>query len=137
MAYLFYLKVFYMQRKELIQKLAERRRKIGVSLDNIAKLSSLGLRTVNRLFANEDVKFSTIEKITNLFAVDFAGNEILNITELNKQRAHEKALYMASLVQQTSALELQGLENKELNEIIKKFEIEFLTGSYKKTLWSA
>jgi len=137
MAYLFYLKIFYMQRKELIQKLAERKRKIGVSLDNIAKLSSLGLRTVNRLFANEDVKFSTIEKITNLFAVDFAGNEILNITELNKQRAHEKALYMASLVQQTSALELQGLENKELNEIIKKFETEFLTGSYKKTLWSA
>ena len=126
-----------MTRLELIQKIENRKKQINISIENLAKLSNLGVRTVNRFFAGDDVKLSTIEKITNLLGLDFAGNEVVPLNQLQKQRAKEKALFMASLVQSTSALEVQGLEEDSLNKIIDKFEKEFLQGQYKNRLWVA
>lgn len=126
-----------MTRLELIQKIQNRKKQINISIENLAKLSNLGVRTVNRFFAGDDVKFSTIEKITNLLGLDFAGNEVIPLNQLQKQRAKEKALFMASLVQSTSALEIQGLEKDSLDKIIHKFEKEFLQGQYKNKLWVA
>ncbi|MCT7586903.1 helix-turn-helix domain-containing protein [Aliarcobacter butzleri] len=124
-----------MTRLELIQKIENRKKQINISIENLAKLSHLGIRTVNRFFAGENVKLSTIEKITNLLGLDFAGNEVIPLKELEKQRAKEKALFMVSLVQSTSALEVQGLEEDSLNKIINKFEKEFLVGQYRNRLW--
>ena len=126
-----------MTRFELIQKIQNRKKQINISIENLAKLSGLGVRTVNRFFAGDDVKFSTIEKITNLLGLDFAGNEVIPLNQLQKQRAKEKALFMASLVQSTSTLEFQGLEKDSLDKIIHKFEKEFLQGQYKNKLWVA
>ena len=85
-----------MTRLELIQKIQNRKKQINISIENLAKLSNLGVRTVNRFFAGDDVKFSTIEKITNLLGLDFAGNEIISLNQLQKKRAKEKALFMAT-----------------------------------------
>lgn len=126
-----------MTRKDLIQKIENRKKQINITVENLAKLSNLGVRTVNRFFAGDDVKLSTIERITNLLGLDFAGNEVISLKELEKRRAKEKALFMASLVQSTSALEAQGLEENSLNKIIDKFEKEFLQGQYKNRLWVA
>ena len=126
-----------MTRLELIQKIKNRKKQINISIENLARLSNLGVRTVNRFFAGDDVKLSTIERITNLLGLDFAGNEVVPLNQLQKQRAKEKALFMASLVQSTSALEVQGLEEDSLNKIIDKFEKEFLQGQYKNRLWIA
>ena len=126
-----------MTRLELIQKIENRKKQINITIENLAKLCNLGDRTVNRFFAGEDVKLSTIENITNLLGLDFAGNEVVSLNQLQKQRAKEKALFMASLVQSTSALEVQGLEKDSLNKIIHKFEKEFLQGQYKNRLWVA
>ena len=126
-----------MTRLELIKKIEDRKKQININIENLAKLSHLGIRTVNRFFAGDDVKLSTIERITNLLGLDFAGNEVIPLKELEKQRAKEKALFMASLVQSTSALEAQGLEKDSLNKIIDKFEKEFLQGQYKNRLWVA
>ncbi|MDK2082879.1 helix-turn-helix domain-containing protein [Aliarcobacter butzleri] len=126
-----------MTRLELIQKIENRKKQINISMENLAKLSNLGVRTVNRFFAGDDVKLSTIERLTNLLGLDFAGNEVIPLNQLEKQRAKEKALFMASLVQSTSALEVQGLEEDSLNKIIDKFEKEFLQGQYKNRLWVA
>ncbi|RZV12742.1 hypothetical protein D3M61_11345 [Aliarcobacter butzleri] len=126
-----------MTRLELIQKIENRKKQININIENLAKLSNLGVRTVNRFFAGDDVKLSTIERITNLLGLDFAGNEVVPLNQLQKQRAKEKALFMASLVQSTSALEVQGLEEDSLNKIIDKFEKEFLQGQYKNRLWVA
>ena len=126
-----------MTRLELIRKIENRKKQINISIENLAKLSNLGVRTVNRFFAGDDVKLSTIERLTNLLGLDFAGNEVIPLNQLQKQRAKEKALFMASLVQSTSALEAQGLEKDSLNKIIDKFEKEFLQGQYKNRLWIA
>ena len=126
-----------MTRIELVNKIQNRKEQIHISIENLAKLSSIGIRTLNRFFAGDDVKLSTVEKITNILGLDFAGNEIVSLQELKKRRAKEKALLMASLVQSTSALEMQGLEDDSLKRIINNFEKEFLTGQYQDRLWVA
>lgn len=126
-----------MKRIDLIQKIIKRKEELNITVENLAKLSGLGVRTINRLLKNEDVKLSTIEEVTNLLGLDFSGNEQISLEELQKQRAREKALYLASLVQATSALEMQGLDEKNLQGIISMYEDAFLNGEYQKTLWVA
>ena len=124
-------------RNQLVERIEQRRKKLKISLENLAKLSQLGMRTVNRFFAGDDVKLSTVESITNVLGLDFAGNEVVPFEQLQKNRAHQKAILMASLVQSTSALEMQGLEKESLEKMIAKFEKAFLNGEYKKRLWIA
>jgi len=126
-----------MTRIDLRNKIQQRKNELHITIENLAKISNIGIRTLNRFFAGDDVKLSTIEKITNLLGLDFAGNEIVPLDKLNAQRAKEKALFMASLVQSTSALEKQGLNQNSLEKIIYKFEQEFLTGQYQNRLWVA
>ena len=126
-----------MKRLDLIQQIIARKEQLNITVENLAKLSGVGVRTINRLLKNEDVKLSTVEHVTNFLGLDFAGNEQVTLSTLKKKRAHEKALFLASIVQGTSALEMQGLEDDSLNSIIALYEKEFLTGSYQDTLWVA
>jgi transcriptional regulator with XRE-family HTH domain len=126
-----------MKRLDLVKQIIARKEQLNITIENLAKLSGVGVRTVNRVLANEDVKLSTIESITNFLGLDFAGNEIIPLDELKKQRAKEKAIFMASLVQSTSALEGQGLSKDSINDIISMYEKEFLEGEYSNTLWIA
>ena len=126
-----------MKRLDLIQQIIARKEQLNITVENLAKLSGVGVRTINRLLKNEDVKLSTVEHVTNFLGLDFAGNEQLSLYELQQQRAHEKARYLASLVQGTSALEMQGIDDENLNNIISMYEYEFLEGAYKSTLWVA
>ncbi len=122
---------------ELIAKIEARRKKLNITIVNLSKLSGLGTRTVNRFLAGEDVKLSTVEQITNLLGLDFAGNEMVTLKELQKKRAKEKALFMVSLVQGTSSLEMQGLEKNSIDTMLKNMEKEFLIGNYRDKLWVA
>lgn len=126
-----------MNRIHLLDKVKQRKNNIGMTIDNISSLSKLGNRTVSRFFSGEDVKLSTLEKITNIMGLDFAGNETVDIDTLRLKRAEEKALYIVSLVQDTSSLEMQGLENDELNQLLEDTKKEFLYGEYKKNLWAS
>ena len=126
-----------MKRLDLMKQITIRKEQLGITIENLAKLSGVGTRTINRLLKNEDVKLSTVEAVTNLLGLDFAGNEQIPLQELEKQRAKEKALYLASIVQGTSALEMQGLEDESINKIVSMYENEFLYGNYKSTLWVA
>ena len=126
-----------MNREYLLKKIKNRKSQMNMTIDNIAKLSKLGNRTVVRFFGGEDVKLSTLEKITNVLGLDFAGNEMVDIDILREQRAKERALYIVSLVQDTSALEMQGLEKRELDILIEDTKREFLYGAYLKNLWAS
>ena len=107
------------------------------ALDNLSQLSNLGYRTISRFFSGDDIKLSTVEKITNILGLDFAGNEVVDIDTLKNKRAEQKALYIVSLVQDTSSLEMQGLEKDNLNILIEDTKDQFLTGDYKKNLWAS
>jgi len=126
-----------MKRLHVLERVKQRKEQIGLTLDNISKLSHLGNRTVTRFFSGEDVKLSTLEKITDIMGLDFAGNETVKLETLKEQRAKEKAMYIVSLVQDTSALEMQGLESEALQSLIEDTKEQFLTGAYQKNLWAS
>ena len=126
-----------MTRKDLVNKIKKRKQKLNITIENLAKISGIGIRTLNRFFAGDDVKLSTVEKITVVLGLDFAGEEITSLKELQQHRAKEKAIFMASLVQGTSALERQGVEKYILDRMVDQFEQEFLNGRYKDRLWVA
>ncbi len=126
-----------MTRFVLIEKIEQRKKALGISIENLSKLSNTGVRTVNRLLSGEDVKLSTVERVTSVLGLDFAGNETVSLKMLEQARAKEKALLMTALVQGTSALECQGLEKTALDKMIHTFEKAFLTGDYRDRLWVA
>lgn len=123
-----------MTRLDLLKRVHKRKKQIGLTIDNIAKLSHLGSRTVTRFLAGEDVKMSTVERVTHLLGLDYAGNEALSVGELEQNRAKEKALYMVSLVQDTSSLEEQGLDNEQLNLLVEQAK-DSLLHQHQKSLW--
>lgn len=124
-----------MTKLELIKKIQDRRKDIGISINNLSKISQVSTKTISKLFTGVSVKISTLEKITKVLGLDSLGNEIISIETLNEKRAEEKALYIVSLVQDTSSLEMQGLDIDELNILIDNTKKQFLTGKYKNTLW--
>lgn len=126
-----------MYRLEVLEKVKKRKETLGLTLDNISKLSHLGNRTVVRFFSGEDVKLSTLEKISNIMGLDFSGNELIDVETLRDRRAKEKAVYIVSLVQDTSALEMQGLKSEALQSLIQDIKEQFLTGEYRKNLWAS
>ncbi len=126
-----------MTRLDLLQKVKTRKEEIGISIDNLSKLSNTGYRTISRFFNGDDVKLNTVEKITNFLGLDFAGNEIIDIDTIKNKRAEQKALYIVSLVQDTSSLEMQGLEDDNLKSLIQYTKEQFLTGEYQKNLWAS
>ena len=126
-----------MTRLQLLEKVKARREDVGITIDNLSKVSDLGYKTLSRFFAGHDVKLSTVEKVTEVLGLDFAGNEVIDLKTLRDRRAEAKALYIVSLVQDTSALEMQGLEKKELNSLIQDTKKQFLTGEYQNTLWAS
>jgi len=126
-----------MTRSELVVKVKARRGNVGITIDDLSKLSDVGFRTVTRFFAGDDVKLSTVEKITQVLGLDFAGNELVDIKTLKNNRAEAKALYIVSLVQDTSALEMQGLEADAIKSLIAETKEQFLSGSYQDSLWAS
>ncbi len=126
-----------MNRVELIKKIKERRKKLGISVENLARLSNVGSKTIMRFFAGDDVKLSTLEKLTLTLGLDLAGNEMENAKKLKEKRAQERAKYIISLVQDTSSLEMQGLKQESINNLIEQTKQEFLVGKYQKNLWTS
>lgn len=126
-----------MTRQQLLERVKSRRNDVKITLDNLAKLSGLGSKTVTRFFAGDDVKLSTIEKLTQVLGLDFAGNEVIDLKTLKDQRATQRATYIVSLVQDTSALEKQGLNKDVLDEMIHETKMELLYGDYRDKLWAS
>ncbi len=126
-----------MTRFELLEKIKIRRKELGITVENLAILSQVGAKTIMRFFSGDDVKLSTVEKLTSVLGLDFAGNEIIDTKTLKEKRAKQKAIYIVSLTQDTSALEMQGLEDDYIQKLIEETKQEFLNGQYKKNLWAS
>jgi predicted transcriptional regulator len=90
-----------MTRIDLIDKIIIRKKELKINNSDLARLSNVGNRTISRFLNAEDVKLSTVEKVTNLLGLDFTGNEVIDIKTIKEKRATQKALYIVGLVQDT------------------------------------
>ena len=54
-----------MQQKYLSESIRERKNDLGWTIERISRESGVGIRTVNRILAGEDVRFNSIEAVMN------------------------------------------------------------------------
>ena len=54
-----------MQQKYLTESIRERKDDLGWTIERLSQESGVGVRTINRILAGEDVRFSSIESVMN------------------------------------------------------------------------
>lgn len=74
-----------MTRVELLEKIKIRKKELWLTIENIANISELWTKTLTRFFAGNDVKLSTIEKLTFSLWLDLMWNEIIDINTIKKK----------------------------------------------------
>ena len=60
-----------MQQKYLTESIRERKDDLGWTIESISRESGVGVRTVNRILAGEDVRFSSIEAVMDASELSF------------------------------------------------------------------
>ena len=126
-----------MSHSDLINKISIRKNNLDITTENISKLCKCDYNIVDNFFIGKDVQLSVVLKITELFGLDIAGHEVLTIEEIKEKRANKRALYIVGLTQDTSTLEMQGLEEDRINILIEDTKDKFLNGEYKNNLWDS
>ena len=54
-----------MHQKYLTESIRERKDELGWTIEKLSSESGVGIRTVNRILAGQDVRFSSIEAVMN------------------------------------------------------------------------
>lgn len=119
----------------LFHDLEKRRRELGMSCVTLARRSLVSLGTVNRILSgeHEGASFANVEALARALGMEISANPLDRSEKRRQQQADQKAKELVRLVQGTSALEGQGLDNQELDEMIDRTSRELLASNRK--LW--
>lgn len=120
----------------IFSTLDERRRDLGLSCASVAKRAGLGLSTVQRILSGEecDPGFGSVSKIAQVLGVSITLQpEDLNT--VRRRQAERKATELVAMVQGTSALEAQAMDDPALASLKEKAVRDLLKGSSRK-LWA-
>ena len=118
-----------------LEKIRRRQKSLEISIGDIAELLDLEAYKIQKYFESGEASYEDIEEITNLLGLDSLGNELFDVDVVIAKRAEQKALYIVSLVQDTSSLEGQGLDVKDIKQRLLETKEQFLNGKYRATLW--
>jgi len=61
-----------MQQKYLTERISERKNDLGWMIERISRESGVGIRTVNRILAGQDVRFSSIDAVMNVLGLSLS-----------------------------------------------------------------
>jgi predicted transcriptional regulator len=70
-----------MQSKEIVTLLKKSKSQKKMTMNEIAAESHIGIRTVNRIFAGEDVRFSSLTAVMNTLDIDLSASMKMNEPE--------------------------------------------------------
>lgn len=124
---------------ELTHILERRRREVGMSRRVLAERSGVSLATINRIFLGPGfakTSLSTIEAIARALdlKIRLDAEACSRSMEFKEHQAERKARELARLVQGTSALESQAVDEATQEEFIRQTAHELLAGP-KSRLW--
>ena len=120
----------------IFQQLEKRRRELRMPRTILAKRSGVSLPTVNRVLSGHHnrVTFENVLAIAKALGMEITMLQQGTSCEFREKQATKKARKLVRLVQGTSALEGQGLDKDELEEMIGRTSKElFLTN---RKLWA-
>ena len=59
-----------MQQKYLIESIRERKDDLGWTIERLSQESGVGIRTINRIFSGQDIRFSSMVAVLNVLDID-------------------------------------------------------------------
>ncbi len=60
-----------MQNMEILQQIRKSKSDKKMTMNDIAEKSGIGVRTINRILAGEDVRYSSLDAVTNALGLRF------------------------------------------------------------------
>jgi transcriptional regulator with XRE-family HTH domain len=118
-------------------KMEGRRKALGLSRQVLSRRSGVSLPTVNRILGGglENSTFANITSIANALGMDIEIKNTIDEQGMAEQQAQAKAESIARMVQGTSALESQAVDNETYKQIILQTCHELMAGP-RRRLWS-
>ncbi len=121
---------------QLFQELEKRRRELGISRSALARRSRVSLPTVNRIMSaqHESATFAHVAAIAQALGMELTPVVKDGSEELRRKQATRKARHLVGLVQGTSGLEGQAVEQSDLESMVARTTEKLLRS--KRKLWS-
>jgi transcriptional regulator with XRE-family HTH domain len=123
--------------KLLLKSLDERRRELGLSYELLSKRCGVSRPTLQRILSgrHDAASFATIVAIAESLGLRLRLDSRVDTPDLKREQAERKAKKLVALVQGTSALEGQAVDEKQVKSMVEQTTHELLAGS-KRRLWS-
>jgi len=120
----------------LSQTLDDRRRRLRMTFPALAERSGVSEPTVKRVLAGHaaEASFQNVAAIAEALGVPLLAQPI-DIEDFREQAAREKAERVARLVQGTSALEAQAVDQAQYRKLVERSMRDLLSGSPRR-LWA-
>ncbi len=118
-------------------RLNQRRESLGISCAVLARRVGISLRTVQRILSREENNpgFATVIALAREPGISVHLQDHVDPRIVRRRQAERKAARLLAIVQGTSALEAQGLDDQTLRDLREKTIHELLAGSDRK-LWA-
>jgi len=108
-----------------------------LSYELLSKRCGVSRPTVQRILSGRHAaaSFANIVAIAESLGLGLRFDSIVDASELKREQATRKAKKLVALVQRTSGLEGQAVDEKSVEAMVEQTTHELLAGS-KRTLWS-
>jgi transcriptional regulator with XRE-family HTH domain len=121
----------------LLKDLDKRRRDLGLSYELLSKRCGVSRPTVQRILSGHHVaaSFANIMAIAESLGFGLRFDSKVDTRKLKREQAERKAKKLVALVQGTSGLEGQAVDEKTVESMVEQTTHELLAGSKRKP-WS-
>lgn len=119
-----------------VAQLKLRREVLGMSFAGLAAHSGVSQPTVKRIFGGQasEASFGNVVAVAAALGVRF-GSDVTDADEMLRRQARSKAEQVARLVQGTSALESQAVNQVTYERLVESSYHEFMAGP-RRRLWA-
>jgi len=120
----------------IIHHLNRRRRRLRIPYRAIAKRSGVSPLTVQRVLKGESSgTFETVAAIAKALGVSLRFVDDITVHELRRQEARAKAQRLVRMVQASSQLEGQGVDDEAMEDMVAQTTAELLASNVR--LWGS
>jgi transcriptional regulator with XRE-family HTH domain len=121
----------------LLKSLDERRRELELSYELLSKRCGVSRPTIQRILSGHHAaaSFANVVAIAESLGLGLRFDYKVDTRDLKREQAERKAKRLVALVQGTSGLEGQAVDEMSVESMVEQTAHELLAGS-KRKLWS-
>ena len=102
------------QTRNILNMLGRRRRALAMPYDELQRRSGVSTSTLKRVLRGEvTASFATVASVADSLGVDLGATHAQDVTAMRERQARVKARKLVALVQGTSALEGQAVDESD------------------------